>query len=462
MMIAGISFFVLLFIGIPLFAQSTDSLTITSYYPSPFGAYDRLRLVPRAAITDCTGNEGLVYYDSASHSLKVCTTGTSASPVDIGGSYWTRNAATGRLYPTTIGDFVGIGTSTPTFALQIKANETLSPEPGQVSIEHPAYPGRYLIFDTTDVARIVTTNDFDLISSAGLHMRTGSDPTHDRLTIDSAGNVGIGKPNPSGRLTISPGSPPGNNDIFQVDTDSNIGLELRSGTTLGQPYIDFSNDNTSDYDMRLQLTDDDTLNFTGGNVQVEGSTVCTNTTGCQPIPHTHPANDITTGDFTEQYNVTGNMFGNVDAKTAGGIRFWFRNATGPSPTPQLCMQTLANCTTQNAVCTSDVFVRINWWPAMFKCTANCTASTCQTNLSFYSCNTRTCNGDTTACSGGTSVTTPATCISAGPECVGENGGAGCYCDYYSNANYTQEVGSVPSTYCTPTLSACTSGVCTPP
>jgi len=55
------------------FAQSnsTDSLTITTYYPSPYGVYGTLKLHPKQA--PAAGREGEMYYDAAQHVVKVWT-----------------------------------------------------------------------------------------------------------------------------------------------------------------------------------------------------------------------------------------------------------------------------------------------------------------------------------------------------------------------------------------------------
>ena len=61
-------FFILLLLT--SFAQA-DTLTLTTYYPAPFGAYDQIRLVPR---TEPEGkcSEGTMYVDSTSHALLFC------------------------------------------------------------------------------------------------------------------------------------------------------------------------------------------------------------------------------------------------------------------------------------------------------------------------------------------------------------------------------------------------------
>jgi len=55
------------------FAQ-TDSLVITSYYPSPMGVYSEVRLVPKGGASAPCGNttEGLLFYDTNTRELRIC------------------------------------------------------------------------------------------------------------------------------------------------------------------------------------------------------------------------------------------------------------------------------------------------------------------------------------------------------------------------------------------------------
>ncbi len=48
--------------------SSAENMTLTTYYPAPFGAYDRIKLVPRASLAldpycDDEKDVGLMYYD---------------------------------------------------------------------------------------------------------------------------------------------------------------------------------------------------------------------------------------------------------------------------------------------------------------------------------------------------------------------------------------------------------------
>jgi len=73
-----------------------EQITITTYYPSPYGVYKELKLHPNTAPNTCNeDNEGAMYYDAnadiAKRRPKVCTkTDTSYEWKDLGGgSNWT-------------------------------------------------------------------------------------------------------------------------------------------------------------------------------------------------------------------------------------------------------------------------------------------------------------------------------------------------------------------------------------
>lgn len=50
-----------------------ESITITSYYPSPYGVYNELRLYPNASPSACNANNrGAMYYNSVNNEVRVC------------------------------------------------------------------------------------------------------------------------------------------------------------------------------------------------------------------------------------------------------------------------------------------------------------------------------------------------------------------------------------------------------
>jgi hypothetical protein len=87
------------------------------------------------------------------------------------------------------------------------------------------------------------------------------------LRITGEGNVGIGNSHPTERLVVNGSIAWGNmNAILQ--TDQGASIELRGN---GTPYLDFSNNSTSDYDARLMLNSNNILEI-AGNVGIGTNT----------------------------------------------------------------------------------------------------------------------------------------------------------------------------------------------
>lgn len=111
-------FFIL---GLLSLTFSQEQLTITTYYPSPYGVYNELRLYPHSPVTtSCdSSQEGLMYYDSNTHNLYVCRYDGTTYAWESGGSYW---AASGNdIYNTNTGN-VGIGTGSPGWLLHVNGD----------------------------------------------------------------------------------------------------------------------------------------------------------------------------------------------------------------------------------------------------------------------------------------------------------------------------------------------------
>ncbi|HOW35346.1 MAG TPA: hypothetical protein PL155_02890 [Candidatus Omnitrophota bacterium] len=124
-------------VAVTAYAQ-TETMTLTTYYPAPLGFYSQLRLVPRdgAALgppVTCDNASrisalGVMWLDSSLgvDTLKICQddgtgTGTLAwmsVGSGGGGSLWARTGS--NLYPTNIGDNVGVGTAAPEQKLHIE------------------------------------------------------------------------------------------------------------------------------------------------------------------------------------------------------------------------------------------------------------------------------------------------------------------------------------------------------
>jgi len=112
-----IKFLTLLFLlTIPAAVVSAETLTMTTYYPAPYGAYDRIRLVPRAALSG-TCQVGTMYVLSPDDIQYCQDTGGGPNAGTWGNlpGVWTQSG--NNIYPTDTTTNtnlrVGIGTTSP-------------------------------------------------------------------------------------------------------------------------------------------------------------------------------------------------------------------------------------------------------------------------------------------------------------------------------------------------------------
>ncbi|MBM3248778.1 MAG: tail fiber domain-containing protein [Candidatus Omnitrophica bacterium] len=103
------------------FSFAQEQISVSAYYPAPYGAYQRLSLHPNSTIdpiTDpnCSNNGEMFYYD-ASNSIYLCSAGTWQEIIAVGGGgAWTRvgtNLYTGDSGSPTQYWKVGVGTTGP-------------------------------------------------------------------------------------------------------------------------------------------------------------------------------------------------------------------------------------------------------------------------------------------------------------------------------------------------------------
>jgi len=99
-----------------------ETLSLSTFYPSPFGVYNMLRLVPRdpAFIPACVGVDGLLWINSDGE-LRLCWGGVETALPEV----WNQDDATDKVYLTDIQSGVnpnlqvGIGTASPVAMLHI-------------------------------------------------------------------------------------------------------------------------------------------------------------------------------------------------------------------------------------------------------------------------------------------------------------------------------------------------------
>ena len=195
----------------PFFALAEESITITTYYPSPYGSYREMR-AKRMAIGDGYINGQTYswdeYQDDPFHNIDY-----NADLVVEGN--------------------VGIGTTSPGDALEILGQDKAISLVYGGGGANNLYGGRWRVHDTG--SGVYTS--FDTKNSGAW--------TNDRVTILSAtGNVGIGTTGPSQRLTVY---------------KSTAGdLASFGGNSVNVP-------------IYLHLSGDSSLNYIGGNVYYNGT-----------------------------------------------------------------------------------------------------------------------------------------------------------------------------------------------
>ena len=111
----GFPVFITMFILSTATICRAEEITLTTYYPSPYGVYSEMRLYPKGS-SDCTTDDhiGIMYYDSTPNEegLKVC------GQDDSGGYVWQPisglwSFSGSNLYPNENGWNVGIGIKIP-------------------------------------------------------------------------------------------------------------------------------------------------------------------------------------------------------------------------------------------------------------------------------------------------------------------------------------------------------------
>lgn len=101
---------------------SQESITLNTYYPSPYGVYKELRLYPNNSPTGCNNalDEGKMYYDDSEHQLEVCMDdGFGVYEWQVSG-LWTQQG--GDLYPNDVNWKVGIATTSPSAKLDVNSD----------------------------------------------------------------------------------------------------------------------------------------------------------------------------------------------------------------------------------------------------------------------------------------------------------------------------------------------------
>ncbi|MCK5259442.1 MAG: hypothetical protein KAJ70_00125 [Candidatus Omnitrophica bacterium] len=218
----------------------SETLTLSTYYPAPFGSYDRLRLVPRNVAPPCDVSlEGSLYYSDITDTINICQNdGTWGFLQGI----WTQDALDNVYLTDTATNpnlAVGIGITAPGALLHVNnpnwnivGDWTQSKLKGDVIISNTdaqlnligenASSGLASIHmtevspagtatDSWHIMRYTTGNALPSSFSIGYHP-TGAgnwfgQEQYQKLTIFPDGNVGIGTEAPESLLHLSAPDP---------------------------------------------------------------------------------------------------------------------------------------------------------------------------------------------------------------------------------------------------------------
>ena len=204
------------------YAQQDEKLTITTYYPSPTGVYQTLRIAPGGNPADCndpiTAPLGKMYYDSTANSLYICSAQGATAGYQLvpgGNGAWAVNSNKLYVLNTTLN--VGIGTTNPESALVVAGNSTGIPSVNSIhmGIETGANNGWAAI----DLAGNITNGshiDFTAPGTSykgriiydnpsntfGFWTNSTGPMTNAKMVIDADGHVGIGTSNPGANLAV--------------------------------------------------------------------------------------------------------------------------------------------------------------------------------------------------------------------------------------------------------------------
>jgi len=188
---------------IPALAHAQQTLTLSTFYPSPFGVYNILRLVPQAADPACAGVDGLLWVN-AQGELRMCFGNNPAIPPGV----WEQDDATDSIYVTDLDPAsanynanlrVGIGTVAPSSrfqvheptinaitAMRLTTQETGAAADGlELGYNSAAAPELAYVWNYENTPLVFGTNNLD------------------RMRIAADGRVGIGTANPSMLLNVA-------------------------------------------------------------------------------------------------------------------------------------------------------------------------------------------------------------------------------------------------------------------
>jgi len=249
----------------PTTTPPVDQITLTTYYPAPFGAYDQFRLVPRDALAG-TCQDGTLYVRNSDSAIQYCSSGVWGGLTGV----WNKIDG-GRMdpyNPTTDVDqyylntpypnlnvrkpYIGIGTQDPQRPLHIQINDSGTPSTVVIdNVNTSPGTGACLSFRGTstgagggDFTEFVSLQaNYEVLNYAtsrsylGVFLRDGSGGGRkEQVRFQGNGYVGIRDSNPNALLEVSARgattdpylmlsrTDAGNGNVMIVTQDGRVGI----------------------------------------------------------------------------------------------------------------------------------------------------------------------------------------------------------------------------------------------
>lgn len=252
--IKTITFFAILSF-IPL-GVSAETITLSTYYPAPYGAYDRLKLVPRTALP-ATCEPGSFFASSDDdNALKYCKDRDGDLTPEWGSmeGVWDRDGETIFLDDAVIGTGlkVGIGDSTPSAVLEVVAFN--GEHPLMVSSDNTS-SGDYMIIKPTGRVGVGNTAPSSKLTVKGVGIGTTASST---LNVTNGADTSMFYVRDDGRVKVG--------GTVDMDNEFEVAGSIETEVA-GTSQIRFQNTATGDwYSLGIDAADGNLFKINFGSV----------------------------------------------------------------------------------------------------------------------------------------------------------------------------------------------------
>jgi len=105
-----------------------EEITMTTYYPVPFGTYKEMRLFPNNTPSPCAAvdDAGKLYYDNTDNQVRACSFNTVTSTYEWQTFEGLWDVSGNDIYPSDANWTIGVGTATPDSSVVLDLSSTVA------------------------------------------------------------------------------------------------------------------------------------------------------------------------------------------------------------------------------------------------------------------------------------------------------------------------------------------------